>query len=1050
MTTRINRNLVLHPDIFNAIKTPPIAPVEAGSVTDGLPSYAKLDVLIAYLTAPTTLNYDTLSDFLMTYRLYATDEEVWYLLASRLLWAAGNSARNGSESEGGRNVGTRCFVLIRMWIRDYFPSDFASNLSLRHAVADTLTAMSGCTEFVLLDHFYRILCQLRRTWEEQICRFWEVPADVLGNPDSAVPYGGDSSDVRELAVGPSFVSSRNLVSLSGKAFQPSPVMNGDIPIDAHCAVPSIQSSPQRRRPRTKLSTFFRGSRHTEHPDEAVLHDKVDMLALQVITEYHLRELEHKNTRPSSVTPDSGSRRGHEGDQTFSSRTTDFGSQRTKMSTDNEVPMPSPKTKTDLTTDASNTAQFNSNLIETPPEGFSTPTPSAYEEDIWATPRKTLSNRWIFPECDCEEQQKISTRNSNSSNADHFQHSEPSEQCFDANGEAENNENSLREDALNITEDELDEEDEDEDDSDFDKPELRPLSDESLAQSHGNTIIHEQSMDTLNMNDMGLANVSGDSEADLDMTDSAAPLTENWNSVDINQFDQVSYSGSSLSTLSTSTCSQFSYHAPPVIASSGTLSQRDRYKSIGSISLLSELDNSLLQPCAGYTRSDAARLKAMPDVVMEGDALLTTLQKLEGTWHTFPPTLPSVPCPEEAYKGIPRSNTIDLYNEALESSAKSSSRGAEHRVRNGNECLANEVSLLGISHSTDEPSPAQQDEYRHIVDVETGRQNGAPNENSKVWPHGGRDEAAELQPTEPRNLGALGVPQHQGRSHSFNRSSGPQQNFDEESNLLEQPDPPKMLPPTLHIGLPGASHAPFILSYTARAVAEQLTFIEREIALQIDTPGLVRMEEKSAATIPKISSWVQAIMEDPPLEGTSLVVARFDLVLRWVKSEILLCNTPALQAQSMSRFIHIAFEALRLQNFATMVQLVLALCSNDVQVKLGDDALRLLPEHDRETLERLESLASPAQNYARLKRAHNRFSWAKGCVPFTPMFLSDIALTAEAASANAEHEIHFGKYRVASQIAKTLQQHIDSAANYDIVREPALLSKCLYLAALPGV
>lgn len=1013
-------------------------------MTDGLPSYASLDVLIAYLTAPSTLNYETLSDFLMTYRSYTSEEEVWHLLASRLLWAAGISARNGPESEAGKDVGRRCFVLMRMWIRDYFSSDFASNVGFRKDVADTLTVMSGCTEFVLLDHFCRILSQLRRIWEEQICRFWEVPVNVLGNPDSAVPCGGDSSNVKELASGPSFVSYRGFPSLTGASFQSSPIMNGDIPIDAHCAVPSIQSSPQRQKPKPKLSTFFRSHHHNEHTDEAVLHDKVDMLALQVISEYHKRELKSKNILQPSVAQQASSLH-HLSNHTTSRCTTECGSQCTNRCARNTEQASSPKT-TKRTSGGSKSTSFDSKVIGTSPKGSNLSTPSAYEGDIWATPQKTMSNKWIFPDCDIEPQQEIFIRNADPENAG--QHPGAPEHEFDVSTGAENLECCLREDALDVSEDEPDDDNVDKDGSDFEKPELRPLSEECLSQSRRNAIVHERSMDTLNMNGMGLANVSGDSEADLDMTDSAAQLTENWNSVDMNQFDRVSYSGSSLSTLSTSTCSRVPRHAPLLIASSGTLSRRNRRQSIGSISLLSELDNSLLQPCAGYTRSDAARLKAMPDVIMEGDALLTTLQKLEGTWNMSPPTLPSSSDSEETRKGIPRSDTIDLYSEALKSSVKLSSPGAEHSVRNGNDCLNSEVSLLGISYSTKELHGGSNDEFRQIVDVETGRQETLHNQVSGTWPQGGAEKASQLQLREARNKGESHGSQSQERSQSF--ESPIDAGHSTETNVLGQPDLPKMLPPTLHIGLPGASHAPFILSYTARAVAEQLTFIEREVALQIDIQGLIRMEERSALTVPKLSSWVQAVMENPPLEGTSLVVARFDLVLRWAKSEILLCNTPALQAQSMSRFIHIAFEALRLQNFATMVQLILALCSKDVQMKLGDDALRLLPEHDRETLGRLESLASPAQNYARLKRAHNRISWVKGCVPFTPMFLGDIALTAEAPSANAEHEIHFGKYRIASQIAKTLQRHIDSAANYDIAREPALLSKCLYLAALPSL
>lgn len=1155
--------LGLTPEIFNSIDTPHLSS-SIGIVSEGIPTYATLDVLVAYLTAPNLLNYEVMQEFLMVYRSFSSSTELWHLLTSRLLWAADSAVRNTGQNETGLNVGTRCFVLLRMWLRTYFYDDFVSNLELRLLAAESLQALSACTGFVLVDHFSAIIQQLRMEWDTQINEFWVLAPGIAGNAEVPVPTGGEPIVLPDSKLPKGFL------------------FDGSIKIDPNIAVPSIRASPQKLRPKKKLSVLF-GLKSNKMPnnDEVILHDKVDLLSMKINEDYHewkwrealklndtIREIDPELLSDGPSTPQRTQQRqdhhyfNHVDDdeafetprrvfppassdtiangtfgspfespvrarfssQRFSSDRFSperFSSQRfpNQVSDDmrptecssperptSDFEMFQSPTKSLRMLESSN--NLNSHIESSPsplgpqsdPRAYSTeaepigemhspnrldrthsvmsqtPRIVCSEYDTSMQAEKTPSASILEPEDDAEVGWGTPVRFSEQIQADDSRlpsresQTMPHEQSSDtlnvnnmvlANTTGDSVEEFIRSRQSAVLEDmRLEEE---------------RMNEERLKQSNASTSTinlvssenqaDEPAGDALTGNELtgdekpndkeqeqapirqssiesdGLANESVDKHSFAHTEDSAvledtslidrlepeqrsmepsyheeADVADDWNALDYDALKRVSFVGSALSTLSTSTRSAFSAHAPHTPSSvdgyDGYYSNVRYSSGANSISLMSEVENSLLQPCEGYTPSDAARLRSLPDTKLEGDALQATLDKLEG--HN-PPEEQSIGwiSQQQAQVKEPEQKHIRLLDDVM-------GLGISTNAGTKDQSATPKQSQIFPSQR---PPSQQFSEFSQPL-------NGYP---SQQFSHRSELSHALSQQFPVRDPHAVRA-DYSDLSNS--RQSG--------LSSLNQPDIPAPLP-TVHIGLTTSTHAPFVLSYNARTVAEQMTLIEREIANELDWQELIKVTDPNSAR--DVGSWLQVVVDNPPLTGVELVKARFDIVYKWVQSEVLLCPTAALQAQAVSRFIHIAFESLRLQNFATMAQLVLALSSSKVESSLGLEYANLLPKHDRDTLDLLQALASPNNNYAKLRNAHSRYSWAKGCVPYTPMFLCDIAELSKSVSSNVENEIHFGKYHEISRVVLSLKRCVESGNRYNFEPDNAIISKALHLTSV---
>jgi GDP/GTP exchange factor required for growth at low temperature len=277
---------------------------------------------------------------------------------------------------------------------------------------------------------------------------------------------------------------------------------------------------------------------------------------------------------------------------------------------------------------------------------------------------------------------------------------------------------------------------------------------------------------------------------------------------------------------------------------------------------------------------------------------------------------------------------------------------------------------------------------------------------------------------------------------------------------------------------GSSHISFVLSFDSKSIANHFTIIEKDMLQEVDWKELIELKWNNELT--PVNSWLEIIVNDyyyNANKGVNLVIARFNLMVNWIISEIILTKDQFERTCIISRFIHIAQNCYALQNYSTLMQVILALTSERIQ-KLRETWKNLSPG-DILMLKNLEELASPLKNFLNIRLCINQMKPSKGCIPFVGLYLSDLVFNAERPTfiknktnlkknttgtssnapdsdlsnstfnSNAEFDkvVNFSKFRTSVHIVKSLSQCIEWSSNYDMSVNPELLSKCLYIKSL---
>ena len=175
---------------------------------------------------------------------------------------------------------------------------------------------------------------------------------------------------------------------------------------------------------------------------------------------------------------------------------------------------------------------------------------------------------------------------------------------------------------------------------------------------------------------------------------------------------------------------------------------------------------------------------------------------------------------------------------------------------------------------------------------------------------------------------------------------------------------------------GPKHLPFILEYESQLLAEQFTLLEKDALNGIDWKELVELRTTQASLDAR--NWYRFIKSDAH-RGVDLVIARFNVMVKWVLSEIILTEDMDERARIISKYIHIAAHARRLRNFATMYQLMTAMLSTDCS-RLKHTWL-LVPDQDVDTFKELEGLVQPVRNFHKLRVEMEMAGVEEGCIPF---------------------------------------------------------------------
>ncbi|KAE8868679.1 hypothetical protein PTNB73_03732 [Pyrenophora teres f. teres] len=265
-----------------------------------------------------------------------------------------------------------------------------------------------------------------------------------------------------------------------------------------------------------------------------------------------------------------------------------------------------------------------------------------------------------------------------------------------------------------------------------------------------------------------------------------------------------------------------------------------------------------------------------------------------------------------------------------------------------------------------------------------------------------------------------------------------------------PPTPGLTPTASHAAHPQlpTKHLPFVLAYDSETLAQQFTIVEKDALDEIDWKELIELRWKQSS--PQIRDWVQYLRTEEA-RGVDVVIARFNLVVKWVVSECLLTEDIHERARCIVKYIHIATHARRYRNYATMYQIAIALISNDVSSLKKTWAL--VPAAEILVMQELEGLVQPLKNFHNLRLEMETATVEDGCIPFIGVYTRDLIYNAQkpafidAPVVDGERLVNFDRHHTAASIVKNLLRLLEASSKYTFKVEPHIISKCLWLAAL---
>lgn len=243
------------------------------------------------------------------------------------------------------------------------------------------------------------------------------------------------------------------------------------------------------------------------------------------------------------------------------------------------------------------------------------------------------------------------------------------------------------------------------------------------------------------------------------------------------------------------------------------------------------------------------------------------------------------------------------------------------------------------------------------------------------------------------------------------------------------------------------HLPFILAFDSDTLAQQFTLIEKDALNEIDWKELIEMNWKNSASS-NSRSWVD-FLQNTDAQGVEVVIARFNIMVKWAISEIVLTQHVEERARCIIKLIHIAAHCRRYRNFATLAQLTIALSSNEVArlYKTWD----LVPGGDLKILSDLELLVTPSRNFHNI-REEMELGTDSGCIPFVGIYTHDLLYNAQkpseiASSPTTAPLVNFERCRIGAAVVKTLLRLLEASTRYSFQPIEGVTERCLWIGAL---
>jgi hypothetical protein len=179
---------------------------------------------------------------------------------------------------------------------------------------------------------------------------------------------------------------------------------------------------------------------------------------------------------------------------------------------------------------------------------------------------------------------------------------------------------------------------------------------------------------------------------------------------------------------------------------------------------------------------------------------------------------------------------------------------------------------------------------------------------------------------------------------------------------------------------------------------------------------------------------------------------------WTTSEVILTQSVPERTMVISKFIHIAAVCRRLDNFATLTQIVVGLLSPLI-IALKT-TWQGLSSGDLRIWQELQELVDSRKNWSKMRQEMDAASngvrqKGQGCIPFLGaatflgeltlgIFMSDLVHVTSLPLSSGK--IDFEGLRLRSAIVKKTLRLIELAEDYDFEVEPEVGERCLWITA----
>ncbi|TQS36572.1 hypothetical protein Golomagni_02972 [Golovinomyces magnicellulatus] len=245
----------------------------------------------------------------------------------------------------------------------------------------------------------------------------------------------------------------------------------------------------------------------------------------------------------------------------------------------------------------------------------------------------------------------------------------------------------------------------------------------------------------------------------------------------------------------------------------------------------------------------------------------------------------------------------------------------------------------------------------------------------------------------------------------------------------------------------SSHLPFILVFNPEILAQQFTLVEKYIVSQIDWKDLAEMRWKDVSL--STTSWVSYLESQNPPHGVQAFFTRFNLMIKWVTSECVLTQDKSERVNCLIQFIHIADKCRKYRNFATMIQIVVALTSDDI-VGLTKTWVQV-PSAETQTFQELAALVL-SQSRQILRAEMEGSNLEHGCIPFLQIYTKDLHENSKnpinvTSSSRSEPMVDFENCRKKAFAIKTILRLLEASQNYHFSPIKDVFERCYWIAAL---